>query len=173
MVGLPGSGKSTLCEVLAERLSVPTFSVGAALRLAAQQRDAQAEHLLLASQPVDIEMFDNLFNVATSVHPTGTTFLLDGSPRTPTQVQYLAEHCDVRAVLLVEAPEHLAVKRLQHRASGRVDDNPATISERVAGQVEALDYTLDACNRLWPVAVLDGSLDVPSLVVAAEAALAS
>ncbi len=141
--GAPGSGKGTQSERLIERYGLHHISTGELLR----DHIARGTHLgkvadmyisngLLIPDELMLEVLSDLFKEHPEHMENGVIF--DGFPRTIPQAEaltkMLAEYgTDVHAVVGLDVDEEELVPRMLERgkASGRADDNIATIRKRL------------------------------------------
>jgi adenylate kinase len=138
VVGGPGSGKGTQCELIVEKYGFTHLSTGDLLREAVQsktERGEQLNALLNEGKLVPMEVVLDLLkeNMIKNVEKS-KGFLIDGYPREVPQAKKFEEliaPCNL--VLYVKASDDTMTKRLLHRGqtSGRVDDNAETIKNRL------------------------------------------
>jgi adenylate kinase len=141
LMGPPGAGKGTQAVRLAAILGVPTISTGELFR--AEVREGtdlgrQVSHLLAEGGYVPDELTNTLVAHRLDMPDAEHGFLLDGYPRTTTQVHELDDmlarrdhRLDVALMLVVDA--EVLIARLEGRAVlGRADDRPDVIRERIA-----------------------------------------
>lgn len=115
LIGLPGSGKTTLCRALAEWLGYPAFVLGDALRARAAG-DSELRDLLargeLAPESVAIDL---LRQAAVASAETG--LVLDGFPRHVEQVTIGESLFKQWLVLWLEVDLNTATSRLAVRSN--------------------------------------------------------
>jgi adenylate kinase len=138
VVGGPGSGKGTQCELIVEKYGFTHLSTGDLLREAVQsktERGEQLNALMKEGKLVPMEVVLDLLkeNMIKNVEKS-KGFLIDGYPREVPQAKKFEEliaPCNL--VLYVKASDDTMTKRLLHRGqtSGRVDDNAETIKNRL------------------------------------------
>jgi UMP-CMP kinase len=149
VLGAPGTGKGTQCELLAERLSTKDanmdwvhLSAGDLLR-AERNKESSAlgqeiNACIAAGKLVDSKITCRLLQSAMeeAYRKHGKThFLIDGFPRSKSNAdaweQTMSRHV-VQCVLDFQCPEETLIGRLLHRGntSGRNDDNLDTIKKR-------------------------------------------
>jgi len=123
LLGPPGAGKGTQAALLTEDFGLPHIATGDILRAA---REAQTELGLLAKKYMDAgELVPDEVVIGVILERLGEDdardgFLLDGFPRTIDQADALGSQLDtserrLTAVLLIEAPDELVVKRISGR----------------------------------------------------------
>ncbi len=130
-LGLAGSGKSTMGQLLAAHLNCPWVSTGNLLR---QKMDAATQGEMLQGKIIrddyTLSVLEEEFNRIDAAH---NQFILDGSPRTSTQAEWLVSKAK-RGELQIDAFIHLIIdkstakKRLLSRK--RPDDYEKAIIER-------------------------------------------
>jgi len=140
IVGPPGAGKGTQAARIAERFGIPTISTGDIFRAnIANETELgkRVKQIVDAGDYVPDSLTNELVTDRLSEADATTGFLLDGYPRTPDQVRYLAELLDshghkLDAVLRLVADQEEIVRRLQKRAieQGRADDSEDAIRHR-------------------------------------------
>jgi adenylate kinase len=136
IVGPPGAGKGTQATVLSEQLGVPHISTGELFREHVgddTELGKQVKKYLASGKLVPDEVTIEMVRARLADADCGGGFLLDGFPRTVPQAEVLADilhrqDCDLDAVLLLDVPEQVVVKRLLAR--GREDDNVEVIRRR-------------------------------------------
>lgn len=123
LLGPPGAGKGTQARRLTERLGVPQIATGDMLRQHVAQgtplgRDARAymDRGALVPDGVLVAMMRERFRAPDCARG----YVLDGFPRTPAQAEALdgmlqGMGCRLDAVLSLEVPEDLLVRRLAGR----------------------------------------------------------
>ncbi|CAN5298008.1 adenylate kinase [soil metagenome] len=140
IVGPPGAGKGTQAARIGERFGIPTISTGDIFRAnIANETElgTQGKAIVDAGDYVPDELTNALVTDRLNAADADNGFLLDGYPRTPDQVRYLADLLaahghSLDAVIRLVADEDEIVRRLRQRAidQGRVDDSEAAIRHR-------------------------------------------
>jgi len=130
LLGVPGSGKSTQGQLLADRGKLKWISMGEILREKAspEQKQRMASGNLLGSQ----ETIDILMPVLSELGDQ-PELILDGFPRNVEQAKWILDQAKngalkVSALVHLFAEEPVVEKRLMAR--GRSDDTPQTIANR-------------------------------------------
>ena len=151
IIGPPGSGKGTQAERISERLGVVAISTGDIFRANVKggtPLGIEATKYMDAGDFVPDSVTNEMVRSRLCQDDVENGFLLDGSPRTTAQVDYLdgvlargGQELDV--VLQLTADDDELVHRLLGRAkeTGRSDDNEAVIRHRLDlyhGQTEAV-----------------------------------
>src|SRR5882672_1142909 len=109
LIGLPGSGKTTLCRSLAEALGWPAFVIGDALRAQAKSDpmlQATLDRGELAPEGVAVELMREAAKEA-----AGRGLVIDGFPRHKDQVALAKELFNPWVVLHLSMPLSLAERR--------------------------------------------------------------
>lgn len=141
--GAPGCGKGTQSERIADRYGLYHISTGEVLR-GHIARDTELgrlanEYISQGHLIPDELMLDVLAHELDS-HPqeVGNGVIFDGFPRTIPQAERLTRMMkergsDVHAVVGLEVDDNALIDRLLERGrqTGRADDNPETIKERL------------------------------------------
>jgi adenylate kinase len=141
IVGLPGSGKSTQVDKLAEKLDLPTIKMGAMLRKIADSQGALAKSIrqtMVLGELVDDETVASIMQGAVSVGEK-TGYIMEGYPRTVNQIDLFDPSFD--KVFYIQIPEEVARQRMKDRA--RPDDTDQAIERRFRVQKKDLDIILD------------------------------
>ena len=135
VLGGPGAGKGTMCELAELQLGWVHLSTGDLLRSERQNSSPNAsvvEEFVAAGKLVPNEIIVTLLKDAMEriIRMTGkTNFLLDGFPRSPANLtawqQIFGDQSDLPTMLYFECPFAVLEKRILGRApfTGRVDDN--------------------------------------------------
>ncbi|GFR42435.1 hypothetical protein Agub_g3340 [Astrephomene gubernaculifera] len=158
VVGGPGSGKGTQCDLISRDFEVPFFSAGDLIRkliAAGGPAGQQLQEIILQGQIIPSEVTVGLLQQAMSATPSETV-LIDGFPRNAenrtvwqSQVGY-----DCELVLLFECPEETMMQRLRARGQGRPDDNEETIRKRVQNFSAQMSPVLEHYRALGKVATV-------------------
>lgn len=142
VLGGPGAGKGTMCELAESQLGWTHLSTGDLLRAereAGGETAATIESYMTAGKLVPNEITITLLQNAMekTTRTTGkTNFLLDGFPRSPDNLEAWYEifgrDQELPKMLYFECPYQVLEKRILGRAkySGRSDDNIASIKLR-------------------------------------------
>lgn len=135
VLGGPGTGKGTMCELAETQLGWTHLSTGELLREAQQNGDARAaviDDCLEAGQLVPNEIVVTLLQQAMErmIRTTGkTNFLLDGFPRSLNNLEawydIYGREAELPKMLYLECPYEVLEQRILGRAkfTGRSDDN--------------------------------------------------
>ena len=135
VLGGPGTGKGTMCELAETQLGWTHLSTGELLREAQQNGDARAvviDDCLEAGQLVPNEIVVTLLQQAMErmIRTTGkANFLLDGFPRSLNNLEawydIYGREAELPKMLYLECPYEILEQRILGRAkfTGRSDDN--------------------------------------------------
>lgn len=134
VMGGPGSGKGTQCEMLAERYHMTHLSAGDLLR--AEVRSGSPEGQAIAKMIQEGQIVRSETTVALLRKAMGDgagPFLIDGFPRSLENLEAFDEAMgSCNFMLFLEVSEEEMLQRLLKRSetSGRSDDNEETIRKR-------------------------------------------
>ncbi|KAJ1431451.1 adenylate kinase-domain-containing protein [Ochromonadaceae sp. CCMP2298] len=171
VLGGPGAGKGTQCEMLARDFEVEHLSAGELLR---QERLQPSEtgrlidaHLREGSiVPVEISL--NLLRKAMEA-ASCSRFLIDGFPRNHDNLQgwerLMSDVCSVDMTVFIDCNEGELQRRILNRGktSGRNDDNEQTARKRLLTfqqQTMPVIDLLGSSPRHYNLVRIDGNLDV-------------
>jgi adenylate kinase len=138
-MGVAGSGKSTMGQLLAAHLHCPWISTGNLLR---QKMDSKTQSQMLRGEIVnDEQTLQVLDEEMQRIDASQSQFVLDGSPRTMRQAKWLVEKAKsgelkITAVIHLNISKDIAKKRLLSRK--RPDDHEQAIAERFREYDEAI-----------------------------------
>ncbi|GLI64002.1 hypothetical protein VaNZ11_007156 [Volvox africanus] len=159
VVGGPGSGKGTQCDLISRDFSVPFFSAGELIRSLIASGCAEGKQLqdiILQGQIIPSAVTVGLLQKAMA-ETSSDTVLIDGFPRNTenrtvwqSQVGY-----DCEMVLLFDCPVEVMLQRLQQRRDGRVDDNEDTIRKRVQNFKSQMAPVLDYYRSIGKVTTIN------------------
>jgi adenylate kinase len=157
LIGMAGSGKSTQGQILAEHLKCPWISVGNVLR--AHVNGKYAKKLLAGELISDQELFPLLEKEFERIHAKSQEFILDGSPRTMEQAEWLVgkvkkHELKMTSVIHLNTNRDVAKARLLSR--GRPDDHEKAINERFAEYEKVIIPILSYMqNQGFPIYEID------------------
>lgn len=140
-MGAPGSGKGTQAAIVAARLGIPAISTGDIFRAnvaGGTPLGVEAKKYISKGEYVPDSVTNAMVRSRLSRPDASTGFILDGYPRTVSQVEFLDQvlaeqgtKLDSVITLVVDVEE--VVKRLLRRADaeGRSDDTEDVIRHRL------------------------------------------
>jgi adenylate kinase len=141
LMGSPGSGKGTQAAIVASRLGIPAISTGDIFRAnvaAGTPLGVEAKKYISQGEYVPDSVTNAMVKSRLSRPDAATGFILDGYPRTVSQVDFLDDvlaeqgaKLDCVIMLVVDVEE--VVKRILRRAEaeGRSDDTEEVIRHRL------------------------------------------
>jgi adenylate kinase len=169
MLAPPGAGKGTQGERIAQRYGVPHISTGDMFREEAARQSPTGERLRGYLNKGDLVPDDLVLElvhdrIVAAARETGG-YVLDGFPRTLPQAEAAAEigketGTSPQAVLYLDAPLDVLIKRVGGRGKNRSDDTEEVIRHRIDVYTEytrpLLDYyqgrglviTIDAAHSI-------------------------
>lgn len=178
--GCPGSGKGTQGEVLGKMPNLMHLAMGDIFRALDKDSDIGKESLSYSTKgrlcPDELTVRVFIHHVGQlveqeTIKPDYHTLILDGIPRTITQVEQLADFISVKRIIhLVMADRDALIARLTARASksGRPDDaDPAVIEKRLEVYERETQPVLDAYPKKLVARV---NADQPPLAVLRDVA---
>ncbi|WP_299447588.1 adenylate kinase [uncultured Phycicoccus sp.] len=142
ILGPPGAGKGTQASRIAEHYGIPAISTGDIFRANIKDETElglQVKQILASGGYVSDEVTNAIVEDRIASDDCAGGFLLDGYPRTLTQVEALdtmlaAQGTALDRVLELTVDDDVVVARLLKRADseGRADDTEDVIRERMA-----------------------------------------
>jgi len=118
LLGPPASGKGTQAEILAEKLNIPTISMGQLLRDEVKQQTEtgkQVEKIMEAGELVSNDLTNKILWQRLKKEDCKNGFILDGFPRIRIQARFLDEKQDIDKVIWVNISDEVVMKRLSGR----------------------------------------------------------
>lgn len=163
VLGLPGSGKTTQIDKLAEKYGLTPIRMGNILREIAASGGESGERIksIMASG----ELVDDL-TVAelakNEVAKVGYNFIMEGYPRTTEQVELFDP--GFNKVFYLEVPIEVVKDRMKDR--GRSDDSGEAIGKRIQVQMEDMEHILDYYKNV--LVRIDGTRAIEEVFKAVE-----
>jgi adenylate kinase len=140
IIGPPGAGKGTQAARLSEVFGIPAIATGDIFRFNIKNETPlglEVKSIVDAGDYVPDSLTNELVRSRLTEPDARAGFLLDGYPRTTSQVRFLDEilaekHQELDAVIRLVADVEVVVARLRKRAieQGRVDDSEDAIRHR-------------------------------------------
>lgn len=123
MLGAPGVGKGTMSKSLSEYYEIPHISTGDILRGLANSNDPVSEKIKVYidnGELVPEDIMDELITKRLENADTQNGYILDGFPRTMTQVKFLETYLEknnsnLDAVINLETPKEEIIDRIVNR----------------------------------------------------------
>ena len=159
-IGPPGAGKGTQAGKVAARLGIPHVSTGAMFRdhvSRGTDLGRKVEAIMAAGDYVPDEVTVAMLSERISQDDAGNGFILDGFPRTETQVASLDRligEDGLDKVVVFEVDEDELTERLLSR--GRDDDNEETIRYRFKVYLEQTQPLIEIYEARSVTVYVDG-----------------
>ncbi|WP_245951329.1 adenylate kinase [Phytoactinopolyspora halophila] len=141
IMGPPGAGKGTQAQLVAEHFGIPAISTGDIFRANVSNGTSlgvEAKRYMDAGEYVPDEITNNMLRDRLSEPDAADGFLLDGYPRTLSQVDFLdsvlaEQGAELDYVVELVVDENEIVSRLLKRAAeeGRTDDSEEVVRNRM------------------------------------------
>eukprot|EP00977_Amphora_coffeiformis_P007035 scaffold1522_cov166-Amphora_coffeaeformis.AAC.13 len=189
VLGGPGSGKGTQCELLSQRLPGPWVHLSAGDLLRAERKKADSSELgalieskisngQLVPSSVTCKLIQNAME-DNRKNKGVTKFLVDGYPRgieNKTVWEEQVKNATVEFVLFLECPEEIMTGRLLERGqtSGRVDDaNIDVIRKRFRTYQQETAPIVEAYDKMGKVVRVQADRPVEDVYKTTAAAFSS
>jgi adenylate kinase len=171
LFGPPGAGKGTQAKRISAAWGIPHVSTGDMLRSAVQsgtELGHQVKEILERGHLVSDALVGEVVGARLRTADMAKGFLLDGFPRTVTQIEILDRALNdlgrkLDRVISLEVPEKVTVSRLLSRATAgdsgavRADDNESVIRERLVVYRQQTAPVADVYRRQGILAEIDGT----------------
>ena len=118
IMGVQGCGKGTQAKILAEDFDLIHISVGDLFRWNIQNHTklaARIKRIVADGHLVSDEVVAEIVGRRLSQHDWNFGFILDGFPRNKTQAEFFLESYDIDAVINIEVPDDVVLKRVLSR----------------------------------------------------------
>lgn len=157
LIGPQGSGKGTQADLLVKKYHAIHLSTGDMFR---NSKDARIHELLEKGQLIDDQTTAGVLEGELRRIETGTHVILDGYPRTLTQVELLESLLEkhgqeVESVILLNLPRQETVSRLLNR--GRKDDTEEAINHRLQQFEDETKPVIEFYRKHGLVQEIDGT----------------
>lgn len=156
IVGLPGSGKTTQIDKIAQKYGLTPIRMGNILRDLANKGGEMGERvksIMASGELVDDETVAEL--IKSEATKIGDNFIMEGYPRTAEQIELFDPGFD--KVFYLEVAPQVVKDRMKGR--GRADDSEGAIEKRIQVQMEdmghILDYYKDVCVKIDGTRTID------------------
>lgn len=116
--GPPGSGKGTYASRLSPKLGIAHISTGDIFREAIKRRTALgkiAQRYISKGELVPDDVTNRILKRRIKQKDCMKGFILDGYPRTISQVKELEKIADIDAIVNLDVPDRIVIKRLSAR----------------------------------------------------------
>jgi adenylate kinase family enzyme len=153
IIGLPGSGKGTLCKKLTLKYNCLHLSAGDLLR---QTKDEDIMKYLNKGKLVPAKIICDLLNREIKKYK-GDFVLLDGFPRSIDNLETFEELNKIDFIINLSCKEKTVVARLLNRNDERNDDNIEVIKKRIKIYNEQIE--LIKTNRMIHNVDTDTTID--------------
>jgi adenylate kinase len=118
IMGPQGSGKGTQAELISKRFSIPHIDTGSLLREHVAKKTEIGkiiEKPMMKGDLVPPEAVDKIIKLRLSEPDAQKGFIIDGYPRQLEQAEFLDNVAEIDAVLVIEVPDDISVKRIAGR----------------------------------------------------------
>lgn len=173
ILGLPGAGKGTQAENIAEKYGLNAISTGAILRDAAKEEGRfrkEVQEYMSQGELVPDEWMNRLVKDYLEENELEDDFILDGYPRTLQQAKALEAYLQRKnqtldAVLFLDVDEYVLRQRLLQRSKShslekkRQDDQPEVIENRLRINKELTESLLEFYQQRNLLYVINGEGD--------------
>jgi adenylate kinase len=166
LLGPPGSGKGTQAEQIEETFGVPQISTGDILRdhvARETELGAKAREFMNRGELVPDQLIVDIIADRIAEEDATYGFLLDGFPRTTGQAVALEDLLHERglplhAVVLLDVSDEHIIERIRGRyeQTGREDDNPETVKNRLEVYREQTEPLIDYYEGKGSLRRVDG-----------------
>lgn len=155
LMGMAGSGKSTVGKLVAEQLGWQYLSTG---DIARECISGAWQEFGLPAPENEMKMaFNTIMKLLSN---DGSNVVLDGLPRKVEQIEYLKQWTDVPLYYTIQVDTGTAADRLIER--GRTDDTKIAIMNRLASFKTNHKKIIEAIR--YPVTVIDGVTRTPEQI---------
>lgn len=166
IVGLPGSGKTTQIDKIAEKYGLTPIRMGNILREIAagdSEEGKRIKDIMASGELVDDATVAHL--IKQEAEKLGDNYIMEGYPRTTEQVELFNPGFD--KVFYLEVPIEVLKGRMMGR--GRSDDSASAIETRIRVQKEDLEKILEFYQD--KLVRLDGTKGINSIFEDIEGSL--
>jgi adenylate kinase len=118
IMGVQGCGKGTQAKMLCDDFKLVHISIGDIFRWNIRnctRLGARVQRIVSAGELVPDEIVIQIVKQRLEEHDWNHGFILDGFPRNAPQAEYFLEGYDIDAVILVDVPDEVVIKRISSR----------------------------------------------------------
>jgi len=169
--GLPGSGKSTQGQILAEQYQIPHISIGEKVKQYLEQ-DIDISHRLkdyFASsqkwQPLSDDLIKEVVELSLKDLINPDNWVIDGYPRNIKQAEEMTIKPDL--IISLDTNEEEIIKRMINRQ--RQDDNPEIIAQRLEIEKQRFEPLENYLQENFKFRTIDGNSNITDIKNEAEA----
>lgn len=158
IVGLPGSGKTTQIDKIAQKYGLTPIRMGNILREIAASGGEMGEKIkaiMASGELVDDATVAGL--IRQEVAKIGDNFIMEGYPRTTGQIELF--NPDFDKVFYLEVPVGVLKERMKVR--GRSDDSDVAIDTRIKVQRQDLEHILNYYSSM--LVRIDGTKSIDDI----------
>lgn len=174
VLGNPGSGKNTQCDLIKLNYDVIHFSCGDLLRDEASTENSEngelINTLIKEGKIVPAKITCSLAKKEMNKHGKNKTFIIDGFPRNRENlngwIEVFGEECLILAVLHLDCSDDVCSSRIKLRSvnSGRIDDNDESLKKRFLVFKDETIPNLEFLSTLTSVLKINSELNDRNLV---------
>lgn len=159
LAGLPGSGKSTQANKIAQELNFHLIQMGDTLRKIAKaggELGDRIKQIMHTGALVDDETVAEVVKRTMQKVGPEENLIMEGYPRSVEQIKLFNPNFD--KVFYLNLSEEEMIRRISDR--GRSDDTPETVKVRIEVQKQKLMELLNECKKDSEVIEIDASKSV-------------
>lgn len=171
ILGAPGSGKGTQADLLAEKFGLTHLSSGKLLRQEAETGSPKGELIADLLATGKLFPFETVLEVLEPALRAATNgFIVDGTPRTLSQAEYMDSFLTelkftLNKAIYLDIPIEIGVERIMKRASieHRSDDNYDSVKKRMLAYQDETMPVIDYYQKKGLLLKVDGTPDIQTI----------